>query len=156
MSGFNNQGDLSEQLKRTRQSLVGEVVTHLSALASCTHETAAAQTCEMIGDVRSTLTHLVGKLCRICRSIHESNQDLSPHTIGHGRAHTPERVELQIGAHIRGHDPSIVQAQLYYTSRCIDVGAAALSRCEAMDGIRVLLACSSRRPRASVGVARSG
>ena len=124
MSGFDDQGDLSEQLERTRQPLVGEVVTHLSALASCTDQTAAAQACEMIGDVRSTFTHFVGKLCWICRSVHESNQYLSPYTIGHGRANSPERVELQIRAHIRWHDASIVQALLYYTAGVAVIAAA--------------------------------
>lgn len=103
MPGFYDQSDLAEQLQCTRQLAVGQVVSHLTALACCPYQTAAAKTGEMVGDVCATLTHVISEFSRIGRSIDQPNKDPSTYTVGHRGADTPKRVKPRIEAKIGSH-----------------------------------------------------
>ena len=123
MSRLDHQRDLTQQLESPREIEIGEVIAHLSTLASCADQAAAAKACEMVGDVGAALPHLVGEFGGICRTLDQPNKDLPSNSVGHRGANTAERVEPTVEAEISCHDEehssvlAVVHQLLYLSER---------------------------------------
>jgi hypothetical protein len=74
---------------------VGEFVSNSSSFRLGDDQTTAAQARQVIGNVGPSQSEIIGELRRICRAIHQLNEQPTTRIIGQRESHTCQHSEVQ-------------------------------------------------------------